>query len=59
MYDVIIIGGGIVGCALARELSRYDMRLALIEKEVEVGFETSKTNSGIIHAGHHLSLIHI
>ncbi len=55
MYDVIIIGGGIVGCALARELSRYDLRLALIEKEVEVGFETSKTNSGIIHAGHHSS----
>ena len=55
MYDVIIIGGGIIGCALARELSRYDLRLALIEKEVEVGFETSKTNSGIIHAGHHSS----
>ncbi len=53
MYDVIIIGGGIVGCALARELSRYNLRLALIEKEVEVGFGTSKTNSGIIHAGHH------
>ncbi len=53
MYDVIIIGGGIVGCALARELSRYNLRLALLEKEVEVGFGTSKTNSGIIHAGHH------
>ncbi|NOQ41158.1 MAG: FAD-dependent oxidoreductase [Desulfuromusa sp.] len=53
MYDVIIIGGGIVGCALARELSRYQLRLALIEKEVEVGFGTSKTNSGIIHSGHH------
>ncbi|MDA3901992.1 MAG: NAD(P)/FAD-dependent oxidoreductase [Desulfuromusa sp.] len=55
MYDVIIIGGGIIGCALARELSRYNLRLALIEKEVEVGFGTSKTNSGIIHAGHHSS----
>ncbi|MCW9049998.1 MAG: NAD(P)/FAD-dependent oxidoreductase [Deltaproteobacteria bacterium] len=53
MYDVIIIGGGIVGCALARELSRYRLKLALVEKEVEVGFGTSKTNSGIIHAGHH------
>lgn len=53
MYDVIIIGGGIVGCALARELSRYNLQLALIEKEVEVGLGTSKTNSGIIHAGHH------
>jgi len=53
MYDVIIIGGGVVGCALARELSRYNLQLALLEKEVEVGFGTSKTNSGIIHAGHH------
>ncbi len=53
MYDVIIIGGGIVGCALARELSRYRIRVALLEREVEVGFGTSKTNSGIIHAGHH------
>ncbi|MEA3363093.1 MAG: NAD(P)/FAD-dependent oxidoreductase [Thermodesulfobacteriota bacterium] len=53
MYDVVIIGGGVIGCALARELSRYNLRLALIEKEIEVGFETSKTNSGIIHAGHH------
>jgi glycerol-3-phosphate dehydrogenase len=53
MYDVIIIGGGVVGCALARELSRYNLQIALLEKEVEVGFGTSKTNSGIIHAGHH------
>lgn len=52
-YDLIIIGGGIIGCALARELSHYNLRLALIEKEVEVGFGISKTNSGIIHAGHH------
>ena len=52
-YDVIIIGGGVIGCALARELSRYHLRLALLEKEAEVGFGTSKTNSGIIHAGHH------
>ena len=53
LYDIVIIGGGIVGCALARELSRYQVRLALIEKEVEVGFGISKSNSGIIHAGHH------
>ena len=54
-YDVIIIGGGIAGCAVARELSRYRLRLALLEKEVEVGFGTSKANSGIIHGGHHAS----
>jgi len=52
-YDVLIIGGGIVGSAIARELSRYHLRIALCEKEVEVGFGTTKANSGIIHGGHH------
>ena len=52
-YDVAIIGGGIVGCAIARELSRYRLSLVLVESECEVGFGTSKSNSGIIHAGHH------
>lgn len=52
-YDVLIIGGGIVGCAIARELTRYRLRVALCEKEVEVGFGTTKANSGIIHGGHH------
>ncbi len=54
-YDVTIIGGGIIGCAIARELMRYDLRVILVEKECEVGFGTSKSNSGIIHAGHHSS----
>jgi glycerol-3-phosphate dehydrogenase len=53
MVDVAILGGGVVGCAIARELSRYLLDTVVIEKEVEVGFGTSKTNSGIIHAGHH------
>ncbi|MCS6826342.1 MAG: NAD(P)/FAD-dependent oxidoreductase [Caldilinea sp.] len=52
-FDVLIIGGGIVGCAVARELSRYRLEVALCEKEVEVGFGTTKANSGIIHGGHH------
>jgi len=52
-FDVLIIGGGIVGCAIARELSRYRLEVALCEKEVEVGFGTTKANSGIIHGGHH------
>ncbi len=51
-YDVVIIGGGIVGCALARKLMRYRLRVALLEKEYEVGFGASKSNSGIIHGGH-------
>jgi glycerol-3-phosphate dehydrogenase len=52
-YDVVIIGGGVVGCAIARELTRYQLQIALLEQEAEVGFGTSKANSGIIHGGHH------
>ncbi|MFH1379492.1 MAG: NAD(P)/FAD-dependent oxidoreductase [bacterium] len=50
-YDVIIIGGGIVGTAIARALSVYKLRIALLEKEEELAFGVSKSNSGIIHPG--------
>jgi glycerol-3-phosphate dehydrogenase len=50
-FDVLIIGGGVTGAAIARELSRYRLRLALLEKEVELAFGVSKSNSGIIHPG--------
>ena len=53
MYDVAIIGGGVICCAIARELSRYQIRTVVLEMCAEVGFGTTKTNSGIIHAGHH------
>lgn len=53
MYDVAIIGGGVIGCAIARELSRFRLATVLLERSAEVGFGTTKTNSGIIHAGHH------
>lgn len=53
IYDVTIIGGGVIGCTIARELTRYRLRVILVEKECEVGFGTTKSNSGIIHAGHH------
>lgn len=56
IYDVAIIGGGVIGCCIARELSRYTISTVLIEKYSEVGFGTTKSNSGIIHAGHHSSL---
>jgi glycerol-3-phosphate dehydrogenase len=52
-FDVCIVGAGVVGAAIARELSRYRIRTALLEKEVDVSFGTSKANSGIIHAGFH------
>ena len=51
IYDAIVIGGGAVGCATARELSRYDLRLALCEKGEDVCVGTSKANSAIVHAG--------
>lgn len=50
-YDVAVIGAGVVGAAICRELSRYNIKVTLIEKECEVSFGTSKANSGIIHAG--------
>jgi len=55
MYDVAIIGGGVIGCSIARELSRYRLQIVVVEKCAEVAFGTTKTNSGIIHAGHHSS----
>jgi len=51
-YDVAIIGAGIIGCSLARELSRYDKKVALIEKENDVAMGTTRANSAIIHAGY-------
>ena len=51
MYDVAIIGAGVIGAAIARELSRYDLKIVIIEKENDVCIGTSKANSGIVHAG--------
>ncbi len=52
MKDVIIIGAGIVGANIARELSKYKLNITLIEKNIEVGSETTKANSAIVHAGY-------
>ncbi|MGE5573025.1 MAG: NAD(P)/FAD-dependent oxidoreductase [Bacteroidota bacterium] len=51
--DVAVIGAGVVGAAIARELARYDLAVVLIEREVEAAFGTSKANSGVVHAGFH------
>ncbi|HSA94529.1 MAG TPA: NAD(P)/FAD-dependent oxidoreductase [Acidobacteriota bacterium] len=50
-HDVAVIGGGVVGCAVLRELSRYDLRLILLERESDLAEGVSKGNSGVIHAG--------
>lgn len=51
MYDIAIIGAGVVGCAIARELSKYRVKACVIEREEDVCCGTSKANSAIIHAG--------
>ena len=51
MFDVVIIGAGVTGSAIAREVSRYKLNTCVIEKEEDVCNETSKANSAIIHAG--------
>ena len=51
MFDVVIIGAGVTGSAIAREISRYKLKACVIEKEEDVCNETSKANSAIIHAG--------
>ena len=51
MYDVIVIGAGVSGCAIARQLSRYDVNACVLEKCEDVCEGTSKANSAIVHAG--------
>lgn len=49
--DVVVIGGGIVGTAVLRELSKYDLKCILVEKEPDLAMGTTKANSAILHAG--------
>ena len=52
VYDVIIIGAGVSGCAIARELSRKKGKILVVEREEDVCCGTSKANSAIVHAGY-------
>jgi len=52
MYDIVIIGGGVIGCAIARELKRWRLKVALCERSDDVGAGASKANSAIVHPGH-------
>jgi len=53
LYDVAIIGAGVCGANAARKLSQYELKVALLEKEIDVSLGTSKANSGIVHGGFH------
>ena len=52
MIDYLIIGGGVVGTLIARELSKYDVSILLLEKENDIGNHATLANSAIIHSGH-------
>ncbi|WP_289129402.1 NAD(P)/FAD-dependent oxidoreductase [uncultured Clostridium sp.] len=52
MYDVVIIGAGVIGTSIFRELTKYNVKVAIVEKENDVSMGTSKANSAIIHAGY-------
>ena len=52
VYDVIVVGAGVIGGMLARELSRFDLSVCLLEKENDVAMGATKANSGIVHGGY-------
>lgn len=51
MFDVVVIGGGVVGASVLRELSKNDLKVCLLEKESDVCLGASRANSGVVHAG--------
>ncbi len=51
-YDVVIVGGGVIGCSIARALSGFKLDIALFEKGSDVASGTSRANSGVVHAGY-------
>lgn len=50
-FDAAVIGAGVVGCAVARELARYRLKIAVFEKELDVACGNSSRNTGMLHAG--------
>jgi glycerol-3-phosphate dehydrogenase len=52
IYDVVIVGGGVIGGMVARELSKYELSVCILEKENDIAMGASKANSGIVHGGY-------
>ena len=50
-YDVLVLGGGIIGCAVAYELSKYNLNIAVIEKEFDIADDISFVNTSIVYDG--------
>ncbi len=55
MYDIAVIGAGVIGTAVARELSRYNLNIVMLERDNDVACGTTKANSAIVHAGYDAS----
>jgi glycerol-3-phosphate dehydrogenase len=53
IYDAVIVGAGVIGCAIARTLAQTNLSLLIIEKEPDTGFGISSRNSGVVHSGIH------
>jgi glycerol-3-phosphate dehydrogenase len=52
MYDVLVIGGGVIGASIIRELSKYKLNICLLEKNADLATGATKANSSIIHSGY-------
>ncbi|MBR2861739.1 MAG: NAD(P)/FAD-dependent oxidoreductase [Clostridia bacterium] len=52
MFDVVIIGAGVIGCATAYKLSKYNLKVCVLDKENDVAMGATRANSAIIHAGY-------
>ena len=50
-FDVLVIGAGVVGSAIARELTRFKLKIGVLEKNLDVCYETSGRNSAVVHGG--------
>ena len=51
-YDIAIVGAGITGCAIARQLARYEQSICVIEADNDIALGASKANGGLVHAGY-------
>lgn len=51
-FDIAIVGAGIIGCAIARQLARFDLSICVVEAANDITLGASKANGGLVHAGY-------